>query len=311
MRRRQVKFYHSGSVPFPFGTVNGSFGSHLGTSLVVFLGTPGGFCSTLYQPLRTEHLRVLEKHAAAEKDQGKGSNANHPYVILCQKHPPFLFFPSRLPSLCSSGGMNESRLFHSTTHRLFEFLPVRTVDGWPAVVSASLPHHQPHPPLLLLVFCIACQSLCLARPRLLHGFCGSLFVPSRLISSAFAIASWSRSFSFWPFGLLRIQSHVLTILIWGPSHFFHSGFQACIAASTWRLAAWSLVSQHLVDAGALIRAVPRTTTPFESFNSLPRSFSFLLLQSKAPLNSLFNFIGRLGFLFWYSVRVSLTDLCCF
>lgn len=118
------------------------------------------------------------------------------------------------------------------------------------------------------------HSLRLARPRLLqHGLCRSLFVPSRLISSAFAIACRSRSF-FLPFGLLRIQSHALTILIWGPSHFCHSAFQACIAASSWSLAAWSLVSQHPVDTGALIRALPCTTTPFESFQSPPSLVSF-------------------------------------
>lgn len=78
-----------------------------------------------------------------------------------------------------------------------------------------------------------------------------------------------------PFGLLRMQSRALRILIWGPSRFFHSAFQACIAASTWRLAAWSFVSQHPVDTGALVRALPCTTTPFESFQFPPSLVSFL------------------------------------
>lgn len=92
MRRRQVNFYHSGSLLLPFWTVYGSFGSHLGSKPGGVSRNAGGFCLTLYQPLRTERLRVLEQHAAAEKGQGRGPNANNPDFIFCQKHSSLLIF---------------------------------------------------------------------------------------------------------------------------------------------------------------------------------------------------------------------------
>lgn len=99
MRRRQVKFYHSGSLPFPFWTVNGSFGSHLGGKPGGVSRNAGGFCWMLYQPLRIEHLRVLEKHAAADKGSGQRiKRKSSKFHLLSETFVPLIFFKKKLVS---------------------------------------------------------------------------------------------------------------------------------------------------------------------------------------------------------------------